>query len=238
MGGVSEETPRERGLDDAAADLRSWASGVLPDARVVLGPPVAAPGQGQDQVSLHLLRIACPPPPRGDRRPPLQVDLHFLVSAASPRPEAELRMVGELLFAALAREDLEVEPDPVTSEDWRALGAIPRAGFILRLPFRRELPEPRAPRVRGPLVVKTTRGGPLLGQVLGPGDVPLAGASVEIPALQLFTSADTSGRFRFANVPFTPPPRLVVRARGAVQSFVVSEEPGAPLTIHFQIEEG
>ena len=65
-------------------------------------------------------------------------------------------------------------------------------------------------------------GVPLWGQVLGPGGLPLAGAAVEVPALQLFTSADASGRFRFANVPARPPPRLVVRAKGLVQTFAVS----------------
>lgn len=235
MGGVGEGTAPP-GLDDAAAELQSWASTVLPEARVALGPPATA--ASQDQVSLHLLQIEGHPPPRGPRRPPLQVDLHFLVSAASPRPEAELHMVGELLFAALARDDLEVELGPVTPNVWRSLGTVPRAAFILRMPFRRELPEPRAPRVRGPLVIKTVHGVPLRGQVLGPGDVPLAGASVEVPALQLFTSADAGGRFSFANVPASPPARLVVRAKGSVQTFVAPEPPGAPLTIHFQIEEG
>src|SRR4051812_9710956 len=99
MGGEHEGTARSAGLDDAAGDLRAWASGVLPGVAVALGPP--AREASQDQVWLHLVQIEGHPPPRGPRRPPLQVDLHFLVSAASPRPEAELRMVGELLFAAL-----------------------------------------------------------------------------------------------------------------------------------------
>lgn len=236
MGVVGEGRAQSPGLDDAAAELQSWASTVLPGARVGLGPPAAA--AGEDQVSLHLMQIEGRPPPRGQRRPPLQVELHFLVTAASPRPEAALRMVGELLFAALAREDLEVELSPVTPEVWRSLGAAPRAGFILRLPFKRELPEPKVPRIRGPVVTRTVVGGPLWGQVLGPGGVPLAGASVELPALQLFTSADANGRFRFANVPPRPPPRLVVRAKGDVQTFTGPDVPGTPLTIHFQLEEG
>ena len=235
MGGVREGMAPP-GLDDAAAQLQSWAGTVVPGARVVLGPPAGA--ATEDQVSLHLVQIEGRPPPRGPRRPPLQVDLHFLVTAASPRPEAELHMVGELLFAALARDDLEVELHPVTPGVWRSLGTGPRAAFILRVPFQRALPEPRAPRVRGPLVTRTVPGRPLHGQVLGPGNVPIAGAAVELPALQLFTSADAGGNFSFANVPPEPPPRLVVRAKGSVQTFVASEAPGTPLTIHFQIEEG
>jgi carboxypeptidase family protein len=236
MGGVNEATDRSPGLDDAAASLQRWASAVLPGVSIALGPP--AREASQDQVFLHLVQIEGHPPPRGPRRPPLQVDLHFLVSAAAPRPESELRMVGELLFAALARDDLEVELGPVTPAMWQSLGTAPRAGFILRLPFRREVPEPRAPRVRGPLVADVMAGVPLWGQVLGPGGVPLAGASVELPALELSTSADAHGRFRFANVPADPPPRVVVRAKGTVQTFTGPEVAGTPLTLQFQIEEG
>ncbi|HEY8208860.1 MAG TPA: Pvc16 family protein [Myxococcaceae bacterium] len=226
---------RGAGLDDAAAELRSWASTVLPGVTVALGPPSREPAQ--EQVSLHLVQIEGHPPPRGPRRPPLQVDLHFLVTAVSPRPESELRMVGELLFAALARDDLDVTMGPVTPELWQALGAAPRAAFLLRLPFRRELPEPRAPLVRKPLT-EVMVSVPLWGQVLGPGDIPLAGASIEVPSLQLFTRADGEGRFRFGSVPPKPPPRVVVRAKGGVQTFDGPEVPGTPLTIHFPIEEG
>jgi hypothetical protein len=146
-------------------------------------------------------------------------------------------MVGELLFAALARDDLEVALGPVMPDLWQALGAAPRAAFLLRVPFRRELPEPSAPRVRKSPVTQVTSGVPLWGQVLGPGDVPLAGASVEVPSLQLFTHADGDGRFRFGSVPPKPPPRVVVRAKGGVQTFDGPEVPGTPLTIHFPIEE-
>jgi hypothetical protein len=38
---------------------------------------------------------------------------------------------------------------------------------------------------------------PLNGVVLGLDDVPLAGAEVELPALQLFTHTDYKGRFHF-----------------------------------------
>jgi hypothetical protein len=203
---------------------------------VALGPPPRE--AGPDQVSLHLVQIDGHPPPRGPRRPPLQVDLHFLVSATSSRPESQLRMVGELLFAALARDDLEVELGPVTPGLWQSLGTAPRAAFILRLPFQRQVPERRAPRVRGPLVMELVAGEPLWGQVLGPGDLPLAGASVEVPALRLFTSADADGRFRFASVPPRPPPRVVVRAKGDVHTFVGPDVPGTPLTIRFPFEEG
>jgi len=236
MGGVHEGVGRSPGLDDAAASLQSWAGSVLPGVAVKLGPP-ARESTG-DQVFIHLVQIEGHPPPRGPRRPPLQVDLHFLVSASSPRPESELRMVGELMFAALARDDLEVELGPVAPAVWQALGAGPRAAFILRLPFRREVPEPRAVRVRTPLVTEVVGTAPLWGQVLGPGGLPLAGAAVEVPSLELFTSADADGRFRFAAVPAHPPPKVVVRAKGTAQTFAGPAVPGSPLTLQFQIEEG
>jgi hypothetical protein len=45
---------------------------------------------------------------------------------------------------------------------------------------------------------------PLAGIVLGPGDVPLAGARVEIPWAAAAAATDARGRFAFAGLPAEP----------------------------------
>ena len=112
-----------------------------------------------------------------------------------------------------------------------------RFAFVLRVPCERERAVPRLPRVRGPLITKTTVGVPLTGRVVGPGDLPLAGVSVELPSLQLSVRTDADGWFRFANVPPSPA-RLTVRAKGEVQTFVAPQSSGEPLTIRFHLKEG
>jgi hypothetical protein len=74
----------------------------------------------------------------------------------------------------------------------------------------------------------------LAGVVLGPKDVPIPRARVELPALNAVTYTDADGRFRFGAVPATPRTKqLRIVAKGSEQ--LVSPEPSEnePLVIHF-----
>jgi hypothetical protein len=64
-------------------------------------------------------------------------------------------------------------------------------------------------------------------------------ARVELPALELFTTTDSKGRFHFSSVPAMPGARLLrVRAKG--QEFSINTEQAGseedPLVIHLQLE--
>ncbi len=229
-------TPAPPSFDDADLQLKDWALTVLPGVKVSFTPP--ADGAEGEQVHLHLLELAQDPPARTQRRAPLRVRLRYLVAASAKEPSAAHRLLGELLFSALAREDVEVDEAPVPLALWSALKVAPRAAFILQVPFTRELPELRGPLVRKPLVQHLVVGSPLHGQVLGPGDFPIAGASVEVPSLSLSARTDARGRFTFANVPVSPPAQLVVRAKGDVQAFTAPASLDGPVTIRFQLKEG
>jgi hypothetical protein len=55
----------------------------------------------------------------------------------------------------------------------------------------------------------------LEGVILGPEDVPISGASVELVDLETTTRTDSRGAFVFEAVPSEPPPRrLLVRVKG------------------------
>lgn len=226
-------------IDEADRRLREWVRAVDESAEVTLEAPTDQPeGRG---VSLYLLGIGERPPARGAERPPLQVWLRYLVTTWAPDRRDAQGLLLELAFAAMEDEAMQLDLEPLPADLWAALGARPQPSFLLRLPLRRERPVEAAPPVLWPLRVEPGRSIGLEGLVLGPREIPIAGASVEIPALQRQTRTDRRGRFRFARLP-GPPVRteLVVRAKGRSISLTVSEpDPDRPLVVHLDpLEEG
>jgi hypothetical protein len=76
----------------------------------------------------------------------------------------------------------------------------------------------------------------LFGQVVGPADVPVTGARVALPDLEVVQETDRSGRFQFDMVPMEADGlELVVSARGQ-QMKVQANSPtseSSPLVVHF-----
>jgi hypothetical protein len=132
----------------------------------------------------------------------------------------------------MEQEGWELEFEALPMQAWSAFGIPPRPSFVLRVPLRVERPEERAKPVRliklEGLPVAT-----LQGSVLGPDDVPIAGATVEAPALQRWATTDDHGRFVLTGLPQAAQNRLVVNAKG--KRIEVSPEggpdPSKPLTI-------
>ena len=148
-------------------------------------------------------------------------------------------MLGALVVAALENPEFEVEQEPLPLSLWTALGIAPRPSFVLRVPFKHERPEKLAPRVRKPLVIKHLPLRSFEGIILGPEDIPLMNAQVELPSLELSTHTDSKGRFQFSAIPAAPGKKLLrVRAKG--QEFSINTEQAGsdqdPLVIHLQLE--
>jgi hypothetical protein len=221
-------------IEEADARLQQWAKGVLEaGADVSLARPADAnKGTG---ASLFLMELVPMPPMRGDRRPPLQLALRYLVTAWGDDASAEHRVLGALVAAAMQEDGFDVELTPLSADAWAALGVAPRPSFVVRLTVRMERPEPEAKPVLKPLVLQEAGLARLFGVVLGPGDVPLAAAHVDLPSLSLSVETDARGRFAFAAVPAEPKQlRVRVRARrkeGEVQ--VVRPDDGGLVTIRF-----
>ncbi|MCE9673647.1 carboxypeptidase-like regulatory domain-containing protein [Myxococcus stipitatus] len=191
-------------------------------------------------VCLYLLELGPAPPSRGGARAPLQISVCYLVTAGAASPEEAHRLLGELVFAAMEETDFEVDLTPVASSVWAGLRVPPRPAFRVRVPVRRERPASVVHHVRFPLVTQTVSAEALLGCVVGPGDVPIPGALVELPALRLTTRTDDQGRFRFPRVPpVTALGHLEVRARGellALAPEALAAEP-QPLLIRLPLKE-
>lgn len=223
-------------IEQISARLTQWVSGVLPGAEVSLLPPGGQPdGRG---VSLYLMELA-------DKHPTLngvrRLQLRYLVTTWAEQPSDAHQLLGELVLAAMEEADFEVVCQPLSPEAWTALGAQPRPSFLLCAPMQRQSKALDTPLVRGPLVIQATPLTSLHGVVVGPGGIPLAGARVELPGLQLHKSTDAKGRFSFSAVPGYPlMGQLVVKARGRELQLSVEQSTSRsePLLIQFDIHDG
>jgi len=202
-------------IEEVDQRLKAWVGEVSGELPVSFAVPDRSPRE--PGVSLYLLELCAAPPARSVRRVPLQFSVCYLITVTAQTPELAHHTLSELVFSALETPDFEVDLGTIPLELWTALGVPPQPAFRLRLPVRRERAEPSVRRVSFPLVTHLTPNEALLGRVVGPGDVPIPGALVDLPALKLSTRTDARGCFRF---PLVPPReslgRLEVRAKGEV----------------------
>jgi hypothetical protein len=226
-------------IDEVDRRLGSWAENVLGAGPASPHPPdPSAKGRG---VSLYLLDLVQRPPARSAPQPHLDLTLRYLVTTWAETPPEAHRMLAELLFAAASSGEYEVEVGSPGVEMWSALHVPPRPAFVLRVPLRKDLPVRRAPLVRRPMEFEIAPAGPLTGVCVGPEQIPLTGALVEVPSLNVSTRTDHDGRFAFASVPRAAT-YLLVRATAKGRTITVDAAGrggGAePLVIQFDMTEG
>jgi hypothetical protein len=221
-------------IDQVDRKLQEWVKNVVRGVEVVLGPPSRL--DGKHGVSLYLLSLAAPRPAWVNRHPAPRVALHYLVTAWAEEDEEAHSLLGKLILAVMEKREYELDLTELPAPLWTALGIAPRPVFTLCVPLYVERPEPITKLVHGPLAIRGAPVVSLYGLVLGPGDIPIMGASVELPALQLNGHTDVRGQFYFSTVPGEPRAiQLLVKAKGRVQSVTV-EQPTSdrqPLTIRF-----
>ena len=220
-------------IDQVEKQLEDWVGSTLKSVTFSLEAP--ADGQGGQGISLYLMDISETPSLRGTKRPPLQLSARYLATSWASKPEKAHRLLVDLAFAAMQHPEYEAEIEPLSSGNWTAFGVVPRPSFMLRVPLRLELPEPETKLVLEPLVVKRAPVARIRGVVLGPGDVPVPGARVELPALQLSTRTDRKGRFHFSSVPGGETTnQLRVRAKGREVSIAIEPSTSEEIVIRFE----
>jgi len=221
-------------IDREDERMLEWARRIVPDVPVTIAPPPSADaGAG---VRIHLLSLVPVPAARGAKRPPLELSLRYLITTNADDETDAHRWLGVLAFDAMDKRDWTVEPDPPDAELWRAFEIAPRPGFVVRVPLRLPRNDREAPLVRKRLVIDMHSTAALAGTVTGPEDMPIAGASLEIPSLQLFTRTDENGAFRFPQLPASSSVTLIVRARR--QTHTLRASTGEPLHIRIEGLEG
>jgi hypothetical protein len=198
--------------------MKTWVHDVLGDVQTSFKPPGETVPPGRS-IGLYLIDLTPATSTRGDSRRPLQFCVRYLVTTWSEEASGAHNDLCELAFSALEVPEFEVGIEPLEAVAWAAFGTPPRPSFSVRLVMRRERPRLAAPSVRAPLVVTPSPMALLHGFVLGPGDVAVAGARVELRSLSLVTRCGHEGYFRFAGVPTNQSLRLLIQARGVTQEF-------------------
>ena len=223
-------------IDQVDQRLKDWVTGVLGGIEVLLSLP--DPSRAGKGVCLYLFELVPKPAPRSNTPPPLQISLRYLVTTWSEDTAEAHRMLGDLVFAAMPNTDFEADLNPLPPATWTAFGLAPQPSFVLTVPLRVERPVPPVKLVRKPLVVHTAPITSLSGVVLGPGNVPLPKARVEIPILNLFDWTDTRGRFHFPALPGEPRTLVLrIQAKGRELQTKI-DQPASdqePVVIHFDL---
>lgn len=220
------------------ARLTSWAQALVGDG---VGVSLAAPtddGNGS-RVDLYLMDLLNRRTTGNGRPPPHRVLLRYLVTVHAEDDTAAHDLLATLLFSALEIPDFEVEMETPPLALWTALGVRPRPAFVLRLPVTKVRSRREVQPVTRPLRVKQTSPTDLLGRVLGPGDVPIAAAHLELPGLARHTTTDSRGWFRFRTIPLDPPPRTLhisARGRSEARHWTEGIPLKEPLEIHLELE--
>lgn len=215
--------------------LREWAETVLDDTPLTFAPP--GPNLSGQGISLYLMAVEAAPPPRTITRAPLQFTAIYLVTVWGYDDPAEAhRLFSELLFAALDTTEFEVDFKPLSDSAWAAFGVPPQPSFFLRALVRRDRPEPETKLVRQPLIANMSPMISLHGTLLGPGNIPIVGASIEIPSLDIYTRTDRRGQFHFSGLPAEPRAKpLTIRAKRRVMQVTVEPTDDQPVIIRFDI---
>jgi hypothetical protein len=162
------------------------------------------------------------------------MSLRFLVSAWSSDAGAANDVLLRLAFSGMEQVNWEIETEAIPLQGWQAFGIAPRPSFVLRMPLRLERPRPAFKRVRSTRVESSVLAH-LQGVVLGPNDIPVTGAKVEVPSQQRWTETDQRGGFILPGVTLSPAESLRIRARGKQMEVVADglADSAQPLTIRF-----
>lgn len=219
-------------VDQATGTLLAWIASVLPGTSTAVKS--ASDVTEATGAVLRLVDVVPVAVPRVEHAP-LVVRLDYLVTLHFEDPLAEHRALGELVFAAMARSDIEL-PNADSTAVRERLKLPPSTSLALSMRLPRERPEQQHPLVRKlPVVIRAATVSALEGVVLGPNDFPIMAALVEIPALHLSELTGPQGRFRFEAVPASAK-TVRVSARKQRAKIEVDAVPGQSLTIRLPLE--
>lgn len=224
-------------FDKTDERLESWLKSITQNLEVFFTSPTK--DLKKQGVYIYLLDLLPNPSGRGVRRPPLQVTLRYLIFPQTEDPKENHRVLGNLLISAMESSEFEVEKNLIPPGIWQAFGMPPQPAFILRVPFTLKREEKLAPPVKFPVVINQTTLESLQGRILAK-EIPIANAKIDIPALQITTTTNSDGFFRFASIPSEPKDKnIIIRARG--REFAVStdqiDRSGDLFVIQIKLEE-
>jgi hypothetical protein len=208
--GKQPDTMQAGTADQITHALIDWIGVVLPGVNV--SARSLAAHEREDGVDVRLAGLSPRAPPRVPA-PPSIVELEYLITLRMSDVFNEQRLLADLLLAAIDQPEYEIVTARSAAELCVTLGIPPATGFVLKTPLLRPRVVKRAPLVRFPLQVHTADLCVLEGKLLGPGDVPIAGAVISTN--DRLSRTDANGNFHIPGVPDDGKAvALHVRARG------------------------
>jgi hypothetical protein len=218
-----------------------WIKPAVGEVAIGFGPVEPEPPQDRaTAIRLTFLGITPATPARTVSRQPqsLLMFARYLVTVSAPsRIEAD-RLIVSLGFAALDRGSPELERDGAGPDLWLALRAVARPALVVREVLERPRVVRPAPLVRQPAVTEYASSRRVAGRVVGPGNMPITGAKIEILSAGLVTYSDHRGEFVLAGVPTGPPdPTLAITAKGVRLTVRAEASSKEPLVISVPLPE-
>ncbi len=226
-------------LADNHQRLRSWVLDTLGDVEMTFGAP-SSKVEERPLVFLYALGLEELVYRHGTTggRAPQGFRFRFLITTGAPSPQKAQELLGELVFTAMDEADFDIELSGSDSCLWQLLGIPPRPAFFLFVSVQRPMEEVVLPKVQEPPRLESSVSVPLVGRVVGPGDIPLMRARVELPTLDQATYTDADGRFRFPAVPKEPAVQEIkIHARGIVRTLALERpaDPKEPVLVYFEL---
>lgn len=212
--------------------LETWLQATLPDVSVRFGTPLQA--SEAPCVNLCLMEIANERAQVVGGHSEFEVSLVYLVTAHSIDTRATNDLLGSVLTAALDEPTIEVQHGGVDTSAWLALQVPAQPAFTIRQHVTRSHKQPVA-RVTKAVQAKVLPLTQLAGRIVGPGDIPIPQARVEVPGTRHVAYSDSRGGFSFGVLSSENSAReLRIVARGLEQRVSIASQSGKPLLIRFQ----
>lgn len=164
---------------------------------------------------------------------PLRLRVRFLLHADGPDSTA-IEALDRVLTGGRVPYLLA---EPVPDSLWPALGARLRVALLCEVAVQVATAAPVIPRVTELPQLDTVSIGRLVGTVVTPGGVPLAGMRVAVEDGTATTYTDTRGRFVLPGVAADRPLHLLVTGRGLQLTAVVAAVPAEPVVITCETQE-
>lgn len=225
-------------IDGIDNTLKAWIVSTLGDVDVSLEPPGLCPKHGC--LSLYLLDMQHAPPANRGRSKTFSLLLRYLVTAWDEDPLIAHRRLGELAIQLAEHPDYQLDLEPLPATAWAAFGIAPRPAFLLCARFEPERELAPVQLIREPPTLRAQVLGRFEGVLLGPGDHPVVGARVELPAFGRHAVSDRKGYFCLTAIPVEPVRKqLRIRAKGRDLATTAEHRPDqpGPVTIHLDLTE-
>jgi len=206
---------------EASLALQEWLGLIAPGVPVGLA---TGPASDADHgIAIRLVEVAPRVVPLSPGHRSSAIALDYLVTVGIEDARLAHAALAEIAFAAQDSASYEIVTGRHVAELCATSGIALVPGLVLRTELRRDVPVRLAPLVREapkpnlePLVQAR-------GRVVGPGNVPIAGALVTIAGSSRCCTTGPDGRFRFA-IPAGQPATVTARARSREVSASLAPE--------------